>query len=70
MKKSVLNLRGVQALSQKEQKAVQGGRIPDLSNLCGALVFNSTESQCLSLVGYDPIWNPATRKCSVIGDNC
>ncbi|UOX34511.1 hypothetical protein LXD69_03125 [Flavobacterium sediminilitoris] len=70
MKNKILNLSGTQKLSQSEQKMIQGGKIPDLSNLCGALVFNSTESQCLSLVGYDPIWNPATRKCSVIGDNC
>ncbi|KIX21731.1 hypothetical protein SY27_08610 [Flavobacterium sp. 316] len=70
MKKSVLNLRGVQALSQKEQKAVQGGWIPDLSNLCGAYTFNSVESQCLSLTEYYPIWDKNTRKCSVIGNNC
>ncbi|NHN26671.1 hypothetical protein FIA58_013380 [Flavobacterium jejuense] len=70
MKKSILNLVGAQELSKKEQKGVNGGVIPDLSNLCGAYTFNSTERQCMSLTGYNPIWIPSTRKCSVIGSNC
>ena len=70
MKKTILTLNGAQELSKNAQKEISGGRIPDLSNLCGAMTFTSVENQCMSLVEYRPIWNAATRKCSVIGNNC
>ncbi len=70
MLKNILKLDGAQKLSQKEQKVINGGKIPDLSKICGAYTFNSTQSQCLSLTDYRPLWNPLTNKCSVIGTAC
>lgn len=70
MLKNILNFEGAQKLTNTEQKMIKGGYIPDLSNLCGAKTFPSTQTQCMSLTPYNPIWDPATRTCSVIGDNC
>jgi len=61
------------ALSKAEQKTINGGRIPDLYNTCGFILFNSTEQQCLNLgYKYRPIWIPSTNKCSALGQgtNC
>ena len=61
------------ALSKAEQKEISGGWIPDLSQVCGYLVFNSIESQCLGLAyQYRPIWNPTNHTCSALGSgtNC
>lgn len=70
MLQNILKLDGAQQLSKKEQKTITGGLIPDLSKLCGTKTFRSTESQCLSLTAYNPIWYPATQMCSVVGTNC
>ena len=73
MLKNILNLEGAQKLSNNEQKNISGGRIPDLSQICGYYQFRSTESQCLSLsYSYRPIWNASTQMCSVLGSgtNC
>jgi hypothetical protein len=70
MLKNILKLDGAQELTNREQKTIKGGWIPDLSQICGYYVFNSTESQCLSLSAvHQPVWNPTTRKCSALGTN-
>lgn len=71
MKKQIINLGKV--LNKAEQKEVSGGRIPDLSRVCGYILFRSYESQCLNMaVQYRPIWNASTGMCSVLGNgtNC
>ncbi len=71
MKKQILNFG--KALNKAEQKEINGGWIPDLSQICGYYVFNSIESQCLGLsVVYKPLWNPSNNTCSVLGGgtNC
>ena len=70
MLKNILKLNGAQQLNVNEQKAIKGGLIPDLSKICGAYTFTSTQSQCMSLTNYSPIWNSVTKKCSVIGTAC
>ena len=56
-------------LSKSQQKLIKGGRIPDLSLVCGYIVFNSTESQCTGLGSdHEPIWNAANQTCSALGE--
>lgn len=47
MKKSILNLEGVQVLSRNEQKNVNGG-LADASGTCAALVTAPNGNQVLS----------------------
>jgi len=71
MKKQLLHLG--KALNKAEQKSINGGWIPDLSQACGYVVFNSIESQCLGLSAvYRPRWNPSNNTCSALGQgtNC
>ena len=71
MKKSILNLAGAQELSKGAQKEVAGGRIPDVTGLCGAKVYYTmTKSQCLSQINHNPIWIPETGGCSLVNWDC
>ena len=60
-------------LSKSQQKLIKGGWIPDLSRVCGYIVFRSIESQCTGLSSvHQPIWNAANQTCSArgTGTNC
>lgn len=67
MKKSILNLG--KALNKIDQKQIKGGRLPDLGQECGFVLFPSTESQCLGLGSYyKPIWIASRGMCSALGN--
>jgi hypothetical protein len=68
MKKSILNLKGAHQLSKNEQIEVKGGYLPVIK--CGTNSYSMTKEVCLEQVGYNPIWNPTTKKCSLVGPAC
>ena len=62
MKKSILNLKGAQELSKKEQKSINGGRIQ-----CGRGYRNCPPGQCCSGNACFPYDTPG-RLCNIPDD--